>query len=207
MSPEGGQKVFNAYVAALYTQSADGPLLVNNWVYHLIYPNSENISPLPKILSQNQPNTDQSQPSTPHIASNTILYPSISAAYQYPQGDSVLVASPPRSNGLKRTISQTSFPSEPHNTVVYLPRFNELATKKRLSVQWQAENKGLQHAPIWQVECVGKSRNIYFGLLPNTNHRSLVVNGNVYGKGSATAKQLAKEEAAREAFRALGWQL
>ncbi|KAF8576088.1 hypothetical protein K439DRAFT_1419211 [Ramaria rubella] len=66
---------------------------------------------------------------------------------------------------------------------IYLPRFNEITTQRRLSVQYPAEQRGLQHAPRWVVKCI--------------------VDGTELGIGQATTKQLAKEEAARQAFLAL----
>ncbi|KAF8519133.1 hypothetical protein BU17DRAFT_48019 [Hysterangium stoloniferum] len=75
----------------------------------------------------------------------------------------------------------------PKTHTAYLPRFNEMAMKRRLDVQWRAEQGGLQHSPRWNIGCI--------------------VNGKLCGNGSATTKQLAKEEAAKQAFQSLGFQL
>ncbi|KZT04807.1 uncharacterized protein LAESUDRAFT_760824 [Laetiporus sulphureus 93-53] len=67
----------------------------------------------------------------------------------------------------------------------FLPLFNQTANQRRLAVEYPAQFSGLAHAGRWTVQCV--------------------VNGIPKGEGSGASKQLAKEEAARQAYYAMGW--
>ncbi|KAI0322696.1 hypothetical protein OF83DRAFT_1048724 [Amylostereum chailletii] len=74
-------------------------------------------------------------------------------------------------------------PAQPQAT--FLPQFNQLAAQKHVTIEWGARSAGPPHAPIWDMECK--------------------VNGMLRGRGTGPNKQLAKEQAAREAFSAMGW--
>ncbi|KAF8560207.1 hypothetical protein OG21DRAFT_38851 [Imleria badia] len=74
-------------------------------------------------------------------------------------------------------------PAQPH--LAFLPLFNQTAIQRGLSVGYPATFAGPPHAGKWNVTCV--------------------VNGIEKGKGSGPSKQLAKEEAARSAYYAMGW--
>ncbi|KAF9457353.1 hypothetical protein BDZ94DRAFT_1326346 [Collybia nuda] len=67
----------------------------------------------------------------------------------------------------------------------FLPLFNQTATQRRVTVDYPAEFSGPPHAGRWTVKCV--------------------VNGIPKGQGSGSSKQIAKEEAARQAYYAMGW--
>jgi hypothetical protein len=69
--------------------------------------------------------------------------------------------------------------------VTFLPMFNQVATQRRLAVEYPAEFSGPPHAGRWTVKCV--------------------VNGVTKGYGQGASKQLAKEEAAKQAYYAMGW--
>ncbi|HEV7737799.1 MAG TPA: hypothetical protein VGO47_10575, partial [Chlamydiales bacterium] len=70
----------------------------------------------------------------------------------------------------KRKRSFTNFPERPpppppsalfvHQppelAMAYLPRFNEMISKSRLTLQWLAESSGFKHCLRWHVDCVGK---------------------------------------------------
>lgn len=75
-------------------------------------------------------------------------------------------------------------PTAPSGTQ-YLPLFNQVATQRRLTVDYPAEFSGPPHAGRWFVRCV--------------------VNGVQKGEGYGASKQLAKEEAARQAYQAMGF--
>ncbi|CDO72993.1 hypothetical protein BN946_scf185007.g47 [Trametes cinnabarina] len=74
-------------------------------------------------------------------------------------------------------------PGQPHSA--FLPLFNQTAQQRRLEVQYPAQFSGPAHAGRWTVQCL--------------------VNGIEKGIGTGPSKQLAKEEAARQAYHAMGW--
>ncbi|KAJ3483127.1 hypothetical protein NLI96_g6521 [Meripilus lineatus] len=82
---------------------------------------------------------------------------------------------PPMSNPLAPALPQTAF----------LPLFNQTATQRRLPIEYPATFSGPPHAGKWSVRCL--------------------VNGIEKGSGTGASKQLAKEEAARMAYFAMGW--
>ncbi|KXN85675.1 hypothetical protein AN958_10858 [Leucoagaricus sp. SymC.cos] len=67
----------------------------------------------------------------------------------------------------------------------FLPLFNQSATQRGVKVDYSAEFAGPAHAGQWSVECL--------------------VNGIPKGKGKGSSKQIAKEEAARQAYYSMGW--
>lgn len=76
-------------------------------------------------------------------------------------------------------------PASSSKEVYYLPKFNERCAQQKLDVAYQAENQGSPHAPKWVIKCM--------------------VIGIHKGTGQGSSKQLAKEEAAKQAFFAMGW--
>lgn len=166
-SKEGTRELFHAYLGAVYSQPK-GPMILNAWVFRLLTPPQEH------HLLPDHGEHDIRLSWSPHYAGHGL-----------PQSDSL-----PIKRRRSRTSHSTS-PSPPVNpaslpsTTVYLPRFNEIVTKKRFDVQWPAKQSGPQHAPRWEINCL--------------------VNGSIYGSGVGTTKQLAKEEAALHAFFALGF--
>ena len=98
-------------------------------------------------------------------------------------------------------------PNQPQ--ISYLPLFNQTASQRRLGVEYTTQFFGPPHAGKWHVKCLG-------GFLPSTvvsastvlTDNSIdptIVNGVEKGQGSGPSKQLAKEEAAKQAFYAMGW--
>jgi len=74
-------------------------------------------------------------------------------------------------------------PAQPN--LPFLPLFNQTASQRRCIVEYPAEFSGPSHAGKWTVKCI--------------------VNGIPKGVGIGASKQLAKEEAARKAYYAMGW--
>ncbi|KAJ3554645.1 hypothetical protein NM688_g2999 [Phlebia brevispora] len=70
-------------------------------------------------------------------------------------------------------------------STAFLPLFNQTANQRRVFVEYPAQFSGPPHAGKWTVKCV--------------------VNGMEKGIGSGASKQLAKEEAAKQAYFAMGW--
>ncbi|KAI0652070.1 hypothetical protein C8Q79DRAFT_76055 [Trametes meyenii] len=73
-------------------------------------------------------------------------------------------------------------PAQPHSA--FLPLFNQTAQQRRLEVSYPAQFSGPAHAGRWTVHCM--------------------VNGMEKGIGTGSSKQLAKEEAARQAYHNMG---
>jgi len=103
-------------------------------------------------------------------------------------------------------------PPAPNQQISYLPLFNQTASQRRLGVEYTAQFFGPPHAGKWHVKCLG-------GFLPSaavlasTWNLALLaddlvgftVNSVEKGQGSGPSKQLAKEEAAKQAFYNMGW--
>ncbi|THH02603.1 hypothetical protein EW026_g283 [Hermanssonia centrifuga] len=82
---------------------------------------------------------------------------------------------PPLPNPLAAAQQNTAF----------LPLFNQTANQRRVFVEYPAQFSGPSHAGKWTVKCV--------------------VNGMEKGQGAGASKQLAKEDAAKQAYFAMGW--
>jgi hypothetical protein len=95
----------------------------------------------------------------------------------------------PPSQSYTRTTGPQSYPGNYPATAppatAYLPLFNQTATQRRLAIDYPSEFSGPAHAGRWTVKCT--------------------VNGIVKGTGQGMSKQLAKEEAAKSAWFAMGW--
>jgi len=172
-STKGARDIFHAYVGGVYTQ-ANGPNVVNNWVYNLIVPpkDRKGVEDAPMHRLPPPPNDPYPMPPPPPPGA---LYAPRSRTNSFSSGRHTSMA-----------IDDTSgYNASAPAKVVFLPRFNEICTQRRYNVQYPAEQGGLQHAPRWIVKCL--------------------VNGEERGQGSATTKQLAKEEAAKQAWVSLGF--
>jgi len=113
--------------------------------------------------------------------------------YAYKRVKTEPMGSPPPLSGMPAPPPpMTQPPPLPHNpmapaqpTAAFLPLFNQTANQRRLVVEYPAQFTGPAHAGRWTVQCV--------------------VNGIEKGQGTGASKQLAKEEAARQAYYAMGW--
>jgi len=63
--------------------------------------------------------------------------------------------------------------------------FNQVAMQRRVRVAYDTSSSGPAHSLTWHARCI--------------------VNDILKGTGNAVNKQLAKEEAARQAYYAMGW--
>ncbi|RXW24052.1 hypothetical protein EST38_g1816 [Candolleomyces aberdarensis] len=75
-------------------------------------------------------------------------------------------------------------PSIPTN-FISLSFVHETATKRRVSIDYSAHKEGAAHTPSWTVCCI--------------------MDGVERGRGTSSKQKTAKEEAARNAFVAMGW--
>ena len=94
--------------------------------------------------------------------------------------------------------SQTSF----------LQAFNIKCAQNHYSLDYQAEFSGPPHAGNWTVKCVGEWKdveNFVWGMISIVILVGRSVNGAIIGHGTGSSKQIAKEEAAKQAFYHMGW--
>ncbi|KAJ7492484.1 hypothetical protein FB451DRAFT_1218482 [Mycena latifolia] len=76
-------------------------------------------------------------------------------------------------------------PQNPGSSRVTLSLMNETAMAKNVAVTYPATSTGPSHAPTWSVGCC--------------------INNIEKGRGTGKSQKAAKEEAARQAFQAMGW--
>ncbi|GBE77744.1 hypothetical protein BKA93DRAFT_757759 [Sparassis latifolia] len=112
--------------------------------------------------------------------------------YAYKRAKTEPMGSPPPNPSMQPPPPMNPPPPLPMNplapaqpTAAFLPLFNQTANQRRLTVEYPAQFSGPAHAGRWTVQCI--------------------VNGIEKGQGNGPSKQLAKEEAARQAYYAMGW--
>ncbi|KAK0198835.1 hypothetical protein F5146DRAFT_1021182 [Armillaria mellea] len=71
------------------------------------------------------------------------------------------------------------------SSLITLQLVNQTAAQRGMTVTYSADSQGPPHAPIWTVQCL--------------------INGQAVGAGQARSQKLAREEAARQAWNAMGW--
>ncbi|KAL0570624.1 hypothetical protein V5O48_011341 [Marasmius crinis-equi] len=98
---------------------------------------------------------------------------------QQQNGRRTQIAPAPQSNAMYNSAS----PAQPPLALLHL--FNQIAVQQKMKVEYRDRFTGPSHAGKWTVECV--------------------VNGITKGIGSGATKKFAKEEAASQAFYAMGW--
>ena len=155
-------------------------------------------------FSQPSPRLNQS----PFLPGNNNPFSNANGFFPRPTGAPPQQCQPP-----PPTTKPPPLPPAPGHQVSYLPLFNQTASQRRLSVEYTAQFFGPPHAGKWHVKCLG-------GLLPPTAGLASIwnwavltdnlvdpatVNNVEKGEGSGPSKQLAKEEAAKQAFYAMGW--
>jgi dsRNA-specific ribonuclease len=202
-SPEGARDIFHAYVGGVFSQ-ATGPLLVNAWVYRLVVSPQERTKfegKMPLFLpSQQQSPPQPTYPFPMPPPPPPPLTQQFSSPYLRSRTSSI---SSVRNMSTDDLLGGASSAALSNGKVAYLPRFNEITTQRKMDVQYPAEQKGLQHAPRWVVKCVGEYRAETDFVSPTILIDVSPVNGTEMGIGAATTKQLAKEEAAKQAFYAM----
>lgn len=76
-------------------------------------------------------------------------------------------------------------PAQGGQRLASLSLFNEMAMQRGLKIEWNSTQSGPGHSLTWVVHCI--------------------VNGITRGEGVGKSKQKAKEDAAQQAFQAMGW--
>ncbi|KAF8641033.1 hypothetical protein AX17_000678 [Amanita inopinata Kibby_2008] len=178
-TPGETRTLFYSYVGGVYAEL--GMEVVEKWVVDLIghHGSKSMLAPGPSAGPQFRPSPAKkikSEPmSPPKSGAEPIFYGS-----QPPPSPQRLP--PPHIKG-PLYLSNPLAPAQPN--LPFLPLFNQTATQRRCTVEYPSEFSGPSHAGKWTVQCV--------------------VNGIPKGEGTGTSKQVAKEEAARKAYYAMGW--
>jgi len=176
-SPQEGRLLFTSYVGAVFAQC--GMVAVQGWISQLIEPPPEKSND-PDLLFKrvkNEPTPLGIPPQQPPLSSPAYA---LHQAHYNPSIPSYSQMPPQPSQ------PPPPLPNTPQNQPIsFLPMFNQTANQRRLGVEYQAQFFGPPHAGRWTVKCM--------------------VNGLEKGQGTGSSKQLAKEEAARQAFYAMGW--
>jgi dsRNA-specific ribonuclease len=176
-SPQEGRLLFTSYVGAVFAQC--GMVTVQEWISKLIDPPPLNKPNDPDPFSKRVKN----EPPPIGIPSPPLSSPAyaLHQAHYNPSGTPSYSQIPPQP-----AQPPPPLPNTPQNQAIsFLPMFNQTANQRRLGVEYQAQFFGPPHAGRWTVKCM--------------------VNGLEKGQGMGSSKQLAKEEAARQAFYAMGW--
>ncbi|KAG6854235.1 hypothetical protein C0991_009253 [Blastosporella zonata] len=199
-SPKETRSLFCAYVGGVYAEN--GIETVQEWMSHLLisedylssgfHPSEQHplpIEPPSKKAKSEQPppyhSTYAPHQSTPiFFASQPPPSPPTDRHRQqpphmHPHPPSAVPHVPPPQVPLPNPLA----PAQP--TLPFLPLFNQTAAQRRVVVEYPAEFSGPPHAGQWNVRCI--------------------VNGIQKGIGMGPSKQIAKEEAARQAYYAMGW--
>ena len=221
-----------SYIGALYTQS--GYNVVQDWINQLLEPSDKRVkneptpstipSPLPPVsapqdvsaasqarfVNQFKPNTPTfSQPSPrqqppPYLPGSSGVFSNTDGLFK--SGSSPFQPQPPPPTSKPPPLPPTQ------NQVSFLPLFNQVASQRRLGVEYTAQFFGPPHAGKWHVKCLGMSLPLTAilvllgaGLCKLTNTVAFTVNSVEKGQGTGPSKQIAKEEAAKMAYYAMGW--
>lgn len=160
---EGAREIFLAYMGGVYDHP-NGLALLLSWVMNAFFPSTTTKLSEHEPANDLEPNqnlhlngldglnqyrtTDESPPMLPFHKPR----PSFPDTLHFPEPPRSIYSTP-----LKRDVPPHmahGFMARP--SVTFLPRFNEITTRRRLDVQWLAEQTGMQHAPLWTIECFGE---------------------------------------------------
>ncbi|KAF5388484.1 hypothetical protein D9757_004582 [Collybiopsis confluens] len=201
-SSEETRLLFHAYVGGVYKEG--GFELVQRWLDGLT---NDNTPTLPNVASEAHQSKRIIEPSRPPPYIVNVTHANPPPPQKRVKSDIFFAAQPPQSSApaqMPQPISPAVFsskfgqpqhpamvskfanplsPAQPN--LAFLPLFNQTASQRRVTIEYPAEFSGPSHAGTWTVKCV--------------------VNGIQKGLGTGQNKQIAKEEASRQAWFSLGW--
>lgn len=191
--------MFFSYVGAVYAQH--GVKTVLDWIGTLVDPDYEPSSPQDSTMDQSfsfkKPRVEPQQPQM-----QPFMHQSFNPQ-QYTPDIPQFAPPPPPSNPPPPLPQNPLNPAQPQTT--FLPLFNQTATQRRIAVDYPAAFSGPAHAGRWTVRCVGGCLSCPYCIHPWPILIFFIVNGIEKGQGTGPSKQLAKEEAAKQAYYAMGW--
>lgn len=173
------QNYFHTYIGALYIRNGHGPLL-QNWISKLIDPGyiADVVLPAEGLKLNTQPN-----PPAYSSASTPSSYQSF-ASPPPPTGPAPPLPASPPPPSVPSPGGSGNMPSSMMNLVT-LALVNQTAAKKGVAISYSAVPQGPPHQPTWTVRCL--------------------INDQERGIGVGKSQKQAKEEAARQAWLAMGW--
>lgn len=139
------------------------------------------------------PDTPIQPPQVPfgHDGRSTMNFNDVSSSSSFSYGNFV----PAQPTGVPPPL-----PSSPANVTLAL--VNQTAAQKSCTISYPASQQGQSHLPTWTVKCVSKylfPQRVYVVLT------TCKVNGVEKGIGVGKSQKVAKEEAAKQAWVAMGW--
>lgn len=157
---------------------------MNDWIDHLLL--QEDLNPRETCDEESLQSVEiPPQKRAKSETMSPLLQPTIFFASQPPPSPSPPRREPPP----HLPVAPPTVPPNPlapaQPGLSFLPLFNQVAAQRRVKVEYVPDFIGPPHAGRWTVQCV--------------------VNGICKGVGSGGSKQLAKEEAARQAYASMGW--
>ncbi|KAF9076105.1 hypothetical protein BDP27DRAFT_1313907 [Rhodocollybia butyracea] len=197
-SPEETRLLFCAYVGAVYIEGGMEP--VQTWLDGLINNDTPTQSQPTTATTKLGPSSPTNPP--PYINTSNQLPPQKRAKSDIP----VFFAAQPFSSSAPKPMphfipptvysaNMSQYPAMTSNfsnpitpaqpKLAFLPLFNQTATQRRVTVEYPAVFSGPSHAGSWTVTCQ--------------------VNGIAKGMATGKSKQIAKEDAARQAWYNMGW--
>ncbi|KAF8167731.1 ribonuclease III domain-containing protein [Crassisporium funariophilum] len=179
--PQETDSIFHAYVGGLFV--GNGLDAVNEWIDHLL---AQEVTGLAKPVTADDPLEIVEIPPSKRAKSETMspsLQPAIFFASQPPPSPPRREPPPHLPRSTPPSYPNPLAPAQPD--LPFLPLFNQAATQRRVTVDYVVEFIGPPHAGRWCAKCV--------------------VNELCKGVGYGNSKQMAKEEAARQAYYSMGW--
>lgn len=178
-------KYFHIYVGAAYI--CNGQDIVQNWISRLIDPNAD-------VSMTSAPPRADVYVHPPRYQSPAYSQPQYAQPqYSQPQyGHANTYSTPPRQPYFSPSQPSSPPPPLPSNpmpsvgiSLVNLALVNQTAAQKGIHVSYPAEQVGPSHQPTWTVRCC--------------------MNGEEKGIGVGKSQKIAKEDAAKQAWVAMGW--
>ncbi|GJE85783.1 ribonuclease 3 [Phanerochaete sordida] len=183
--PQEMALLFNCYVGAVH--ATQGMSVVQDWIGALVDPDYEPSSQVDMDMDPMHNAKKFKLEPIPQSLFNPVYNATPEPMTAPPSQPPPPAGPPPPLPGMpsmsSASIPNPLAPAQPHTA--FLPLFNQTANQRRMFVEYPATFAGPAHAGKWNVKCV--------------------VNGIERGTGSGASKQLAKEEAARQAYYAMGW--
>jgi dsRNA-specific ribonuclease len=173
---------FNSYLGAVYYRS--GLSVVQFWISRLIDPDTP-IQP-PRSLVQQVPFGQDGR--------SILNFNDASSSSSFSHGNFV----PAQPTGVPPPL-----PSSPTNVTLAL--VNQTAAQKSCNISYPASQQGQSHLPTWTVRCVSKCHFSGFLQRVYVVLTTCKVNGVEKGIGIGKSQKVAKEEAAKQAWVAMGW--
>ncbi|TFK77266.1 hypothetical protein BDN72DRAFT_830435 [Pluteus cervinus] len=175
-TPEEAGTLFCAYAGGLYAESGMEP--IQDWLTALLQDDMISIEAIQLTVPQ-----AAETPPLKRIKSEEVSPRPPSPIFFGSQPPPSPIRHPPPHVPMPNPPPNPLSPAQPN--LPFLPLFNQTASQRRVTVEYPATFSGPSHACRWTVQCV--------------------VNGILKGVGHGSSKQIAKEEAARQAFYAMGW--